>query len=50
MKENHIFLTKVIRAYFNNHYGVAAVINALQYKEVLGNKLLENGRSMIEHA
>jgi uncharacterized protein YecE (DUF72 family) len=42
--------TKVLRAYFNNHYGGAAVINALQFKEMLGNKLSENERSMIEHA
>jgi uncharacterized protein YecE (DUF72 family) len=42
--------TKVLRAYFNNHYGGAAVINALQFKEMLGNKLSENERKIIEHA
>jgi uncharacterized protein YecE (DUF72 family) len=42
--------TKVLRAYFNNHYGRAAVINALQFKEMLGNKLSENERNTIEHA
>lgn len=42
--------TKVLRAYFNNHYGGAAVINALQFKEMLGNKLSENERNIIEHA
>lgn len=42
--------TKVLRAYFNNHYGGAAVINALQFKEILGNKLSENERNIIEHA
>jgi uncharacterized protein YecE (DUF72 family) len=42
--------TKVLRAYFNNHYGGAAVINALQFKEMLGNRLSENVRSIIEHA
>jgi uncharacterized protein YecE (DUF72 family) len=31
--------TKVLRAYFNNHYGGVAVINALQFKEMIGNKL-----------
>jgi uncharacterized protein YecE (DUF72 family) len=41
--------TKVLRAYFNNHYGGAAVINALQFKEMLGNKLSENERNIIEH-
>jgi uncharacterized protein YecE (DUF72 family) len=42
--------TKVLRAYFNNHYGGAAVINALQFKEMMGNKLSENERIIIEHA
>jgi uncharacterized protein YecE (DUF72 family) len=42
--------TKVLRAYFNNHYGGAAVINALQFKEMLGNRLSENERNIIEHA
>jgi uncharacterized protein YecE (DUF72 family) len=42
--------TKVLRTYFNNHYGGAAVINALQFKEMLGNRLSENERSIIEHA
>ena len=42
--------TKVLRAYFNNHYGGAAVINALQFKEMLGNKLSEDERNIIEHA
>ena len=42
--------TKVLRAYFNNHYGGEAVINALQFKEMLGNRLSENERSIIEHA
>ena len=42
--------TRVLRAYFNNHYGGAAVINALQFKEMIGNKLSENERNTIEHA
>jgi uncharacterized protein YecE (DUF72 family) len=42
--------TKVLRTYFNNHYGGAAVINAIQFKEMLGNKLSENERNIIEHA
>ena len=42
--------TKVLRTYFNNHYGGAAVINALQFKEMLGNKLSEDERNIIEHA
>jgi uncharacterized protein YecE (DUF72 family) len=31
--------TKILRAYFNNHYGGAAVFNALQFKEMMGRKL-----------
>jgi uncharacterized protein YecE (DUF72 family) len=42
--------TKVLRAYFNNHYGGKAVINALQFKEMLGNKLSENEKSALERA
>jgi uncharacterized protein YecE (DUF72 family) len=42
--------TKVLRAYFNNHYGGAAVINALQFKGMLGNKLSKYERNTIEHA
>ena len=34
--------TKVLRVYFNNHYGGDAVINALQFKEMIGIKLSEN--------
>ena len=30
--------------------GGAAVINALQFKEMLGNRLSENESSIIEHA
>jgi uncharacterized protein YecE (DUF72 family) len=41
---------RVLRAYFNNHYGGAAVINALQFKEMIGIKLSENGRNTLEHA
>jgi uncharacterized protein YecE (DUF72 family) len=36
--------------YFNNHYGGAAVIDALQFKEMMGNKLSEIERNTIEHA
>jgi uncharacterized protein YecE (DUF72 family) len=33
--------TPVVRGYFNNHYGAKAVVNALQFKEMLGNSLSE---------
>ena len=42
--------TKVLRAYFNNHYGGAAVLNALQFKEMIGIKLSENERNTLERA
>jgi uncharacterized protein YecE (DUF72 family) len=42
--------TKILRAYFNNHYGGKAVINALQFKQMLGNKLSENEKNALEQA
>jgi uncharacterized protein YecE (DUF72 family) len=42
--------TKVLRAYFNNHYGGKAVINALQFKQMLGSKLSENEKNALEQA
>jgi uncharacterized protein YecE (DUF72 family) len=42
--------TKVLRAYFNNHYGGKAVINALQFKQMLGSKLSENEKNVLEQA
>ncbi len=28
--------TKILRIYFNNHYGGKAVINSMQFKEMIG--------------
>jgi uncharacterized protein YecE (DUF72 family) len=43
--------TKVLRIYFNNHYGGSAVVNAFQFKEmVAGAKLSENEREVLKHA
>jgi uncharacterized protein YecE (DUF72 family) len=42
--------TKVLRIYFNNHYGGKAVINALEFKEMLGIKLSEKEVSRLENA
>lgn len=42
--------TKVLRIYFNNHYGGKAVINALEFKEMLGIKLSEREASKLESA
>jgi uncharacterized protein YecE (DUF72 family) len=36
--------------YFNNHYGGAAVINALHFNEMIGIKLSENERNTLERA
>lgn len=33
--------TPVVRGYFNNQYGVRAVVNATEFKEMLGNDLSE---------
>lgn len=42
--------TKVLRIYFNNHYGGKAVINALEFKEMLGIKLSEKEASILDNA
>ena len=42
--------TKVLRVYFNNHYGGKAVINALEFKVMLGIKLSEKEASKLENA
>jgi uncharacterized protein YecE (DUF72 family) len=42
--------TKVLRAYFNNHYGGKAVVNALQFKEMTGSTLSEKERKTLEQA
>ena len=48
--------TKVLRIYFNNHYGGKAVINALEFKEMTGASLsgkdvraLEQAQSYLSH-
>jgi uncharacterized protein YecE (DUF72 family) len=47
----------VVRGYFNNHYGARAVVNAIEFKEMLGTVLsqkeravLENARNLLSHA
>ena len=43
--------TKVLRVYFNNHYGGKAIVNALQFKEMTsGTPLSDNERKALEHA
>jgi uncharacterized protein YecE (DUF72 family) len=42
--------TKVLRVYFNNHYGGKAVVNALEFKEMIGMSVSENERKVLEEA
>jgi uncharacterized protein YecE (DUF72 family) len=41
---------KKLRIYFNNHYAGAAIINAMQFEEMLGQELSEEKRQMLAHA
>ena len=40
----------VVRGYFNNHYGARAVVNALEFKEMLGTVLSGKEKAALEHA
>jgi hypothetical protein len=31
--------TPVVRGYFNNHYGAKAIVNSLEFRELLGESL-----------
>ena len=42
--------TQVVRGYFNNHYGAKAVVNALEFRDMLGEALSKEQKSVIEHA
>ena len=42
--------TQVVRGYFNNHYGGKAVLNALEFRDMLGEALSTEQQSVIEHA
>jgi uncharacterized protein YecE (DUF72 family) len=42
--------TKVLRIYFNNHYGGKAVVNAMQFKEMNGISLSSEERKVLERA
>ncbi|MFZ0896023.1 MAG: hypothetical protein WAZ77_16120 [Candidatus Nitrosopolaris sp.] len=41
---------KVLRVYFNNHYGGKAVVDALQFKAKTGHSLTEIETSVLQHA
>ena len=42
--------TAVVRGYFNNHYGARAVVNAIEFKEMLGTVLSQKQRAMLKNA
>jgi uncharacterized protein YecE (DUF72 family) len=42
--------TTVVRGYFNNHYGARAVVNAMEFKGLLGNALSEKEKAVIQNA
>ena len=42
--------TKVLRIYFNNHYGGKAVVNALEFKEMIGMPSSEKEKKVLEKA
>jgi len=42
--------TAVVRGYFNNHYGARAVVNALEFKEMLGTSLSDKEKAIVENA
>jgi uncharacterized protein YecE (DUF72 family) len=42
--------TAIVRGYFNNHYGARAVVNALEFKQMLGTTLSEKEKLVVENA
>jgi uncharacterized protein YecE (DUF72 family) len=42
--------TKILRIYFNNHYGGKAVVNAMQFKEMSGVSLSADEKRVMESA
>ena len=42
--------TAVVSCYFNNHYGARAVVNALEFKQMLGTALSYNETVLLDHA
>lgn len=42
--------TKILRIYFNNHYGGKAVVNAMQFKDMNGISLSTEERNVLERA
>ena len=42
--------TKILRVYFNNHYGGKAVVNALRFKTMTGQAVSDMESEALEHA
>ena len=42
--------TAVVRGYFNNHYGARAVVNTIEFKEMLGTIFSEKEKAVLENA
>ncbi|MGA9152326.1 MAG: DUF72 domain-containing protein [Candidatus Nitrosopolaris sp.] len=42
--------TKILRVYFNNHYGGKAVVNALQFKAMIGHSLSDIETNALEQS
>lgn len=43
-------VTTIVRGYFNNHYGVRAVVNALEFKQMLDTSLSDKEKAVVENA
>jgi uncharacterized protein YecE (DUF72 family) len=41
---------KKLRIYFNNHYTGAAIINAMQFEEMLGSEISDDKKRLLVHA
>jgi uncharacterized protein YecE (DUF72 family) len=41
--------TKILRIYFNNHYGAKAVVNAMQFKKMIGVSLSADEKRVMEN-
>ena len=42
--------TKILRVYFNNHYGGKAIVNALQFKEMSSIPVTQEDRNVLQQA
>jgi len=42
--------TKILRIYFNNHYSGKAVINAMEFKKMIGVSLFADEKRVMENA